>query len=48
MLSIALGIELVSGLNLINQTVTHEVMWITFCSNMVISLETVSRGLLTV
>jgi hypothetical protein len=36
MLSIALGIGFVVGLNLINQTFTHEGRWITFFSNMVV------------
>jgi hypothetical protein len=36
MLSIALGIELVYGLNLINQIVTYEGRWITFCGSMVV------------
>jgi hypothetical protein len=36
MLSIAMGIGFVFGIIFINQTITNEGMWITFCRNMVL------------
>jgi hypothetical protein len=39
MLSIALEIGLVFGINLINRTITHEGRWINFCSNMVVGFK---------